>query len=139
MKKLQLSFPLIALALILSVSAISAQNPQQVDQRALKHYTVEEISQMPDYKIEQINFLFNESYLIPEKFQEKINAEQVDIMLFTGYRKQAERVNVPLNINTEGREGGISEEYIILLSADELKEAFQKIRNNHSTTQENNE
>ncbi len=105
------------------VFSLNAQDKIKIDNRAYNHYTIEEIKQMPDSKIEKLNFLFNESFIIPEQMKNKIKKEEIDVYSYSVFRKENERVEVSLTITKEI----VSKEYIILLSYKEMDEAYQKI------------
>ena len=103
--------------------SLNAHDEIKIDNRAYNHYTIEEIKQIPDSKIEKLNFLFNESFIIPEQMKDKLKKEEIDVYSYSVFRKENERVEVSLTITKEI----VSKEYIILLSYKEMDEAYQKI------------
>lgn len=108
---------------------VFGQTKPVLDKRAYNHYNIDEINIMPTSKIEKLNFLFQQSYLIPEDMEGIIVPDDVDVYSFSGFRKEDERVSVPLLITKELP----SEEYIILLSFKELDQAFRQIDQKYET------
>lgn len=108
--------------LLLSVSVIS-QNMDKVDKRALKKYSPEELTVMPAVKIEQINYLYNASFIIPDELKGVVNPAEIDVALYTLHRKENDRVKIDLGLNDEKKTG----KYIILLSHKEVDKAFEEI------------
>lgn len=98
-----------------------------VDKRALKIYTMDQINEMPYYKILQINYLYISSYIIPDEMKGVISPADIDMTQYFLHRKEKERVTVDLGINGEKRTG----KYIILLSFQEVNLAFKDIENNN--------
>lgn len=108
------------------VQLSNAQEDKSVllDSRAYLLYTQDEINEMPEYKKAQINFIIRKSFIVPNEMKGKINPDEINGMEYNGYRKENERVKVPLLISKE-----ISNfEYIILLSYKEIDEAYLKIK-----------
>lgn len=122
----------IFIALIVCLIAtfnVFGQTKPVLDKRAYNHYNIDEINIMPASKIEKLNFLFQQSYLIPEDMAGIIIPDNVDVYSFSGFRKEDERVSVPLMITKELP----SEEYIILLSFKELDQAYRQIDQKYET------
>jgi|GEM_PF-3502266 len=111
------------------VSVTFAQKTQ-IDKRAYAYYTQDEIRQMPDYKIKQINFLYQQSFIIPKEFEGQINPDEIDIRKYSRQRAPHQRIKVYLkNPATERKEqDNVSNKYIYLLSIDELQEAYENIK-----------
>ena len=118
---------LIFLASVISNNIYSQTNKcLLIDKKALNYYTFEDINNMSLIKIKQLNYLYNKSFIIPDKFKNIINTKEIDIRNYSGYREKNKRVKVPLNIN----ERASSEEYIILLSGSEVRHKFKDIEQN---------
>jgi len=111
------------------VSVTFAQKTQ-IDKRAYAYYTQDEISQMPDYKIKQINFLYQHSFIIPKEFEGQINPDEIDIRKYSRQRAPHQRVKVYLkNAVTDRKEqDNVSNKYFYLLSIDELQDAYENIK-----------
>lgn len=84
---------------------------------------------MPEYKIHQINFLYRNSFVIPEEMTQQVKADQIDISMYNRMRSKTDRTKVYL-VN-EGEIGSekeaFSSAYIMLLSIDELQSEFERI------------
>lgn len=113
---------LIVTGLVLFCALVRAQDVQslQLDSRAYRHYTADEIKAFDAAKIEKLNYLFNESFIIPDDMKSTLKNEDVDIYGFSSFRSENERVKLPLSAITEQA----GNEYIILLSYKELDEAY---------------
>ncbi len=102
----------------------------QIDKRAYAYYTQDEINQMPDYKIKQINFLYQHSFIIPKEFDGQINPDEIDIRKYSQQRAPHQHVKVYLkNAVTDSKEQeNVSNRYFYLLSIDELQEAYENLK-----------
>jgi hypothetical protein len=122
MKKLFLST-----VLLLSFFISKAQKTE-IDKRALNYYTQEQISEMPDVKIKQVNFLYQQSFIIPEENIKKINPQDINIIDFNQSRLPNERAKVYLS-DKNSKEGSENPElYFYLLSIEELQQAYKNIK-----------
>lgn len=119
----------ISIVFLLTVSFSFAQK-KTIDKRAFTYYTQDEISQMPDYKIEQINFLYQYSFIIPDEFKGQINIDNIDIRQYSKQRLAHQRAKVFLNSQTSKKkeQDNFTGQYIYLLSIDELQEAYEKFK-----------
>jgi hypothetical protein len=126
---------LLFICLLIIVTKINfAQNVNKVDKRALNYYTTEEINNMPLTKINQINYLYTKSFIIPDEFKNKIKPDDIDIRLYSGFRKQNERAKAYIYSMIEGIDKNNSNEYIILLSISEIQQAFKEIELKYDIT-----
>jgi len=116
---------LIIIGIILSYSFLNAQtiSKVEIDKRAYNYYTIKEISEMPDVKIEKINYLISNSFIIPNEMKGKFTKKDINGFEFSSFRKEDERVTIPILVNQEVK----SKEYIILLSNQEIEQAYQNI------------
>ncbi|PLX01186.1 MAG: hypothetical protein C0594_13940 [Marinilabiliales bacterium] len=117
---------IIMLSVVLLISVSVMGQKVELDKRAKNHYTDEQISKIPDVKREKMNFMYRESFIIPEEMQGKLSKDDIDVTPYHVFRKQSERQRVPLNIDEE-QEFAPADRIIILLSQDEVDEAFAKI------------
>ena len=81
---------------------------------------------MPVSKILQTNYLFRDSYIIPDEFKQSLNSENVDGFKLGAFRKEKERVKI--NIDIEKEEKITSNKYVILLSYEEVDKALNEIK-----------
>ncbi|HBF89262.1 MAG TPA: hypothetical protein DDX39_11535 [Bacteroidales bacterium] len=116
-------------ALFLSVFA---QESTKVDPRALKHYEVSKIDEMPESKIKKINFLFQESFIVEESSKAFIDKNTFDVYPYTMFRKERERVRVNIAFLDERRIEGQVDAFIILLSHQETDAAYKSILNENN-------
>jgi len=121
---------IMVLLIMLSSSVLFAQKIQ-IDKRALKYYSEEEIKSMPINKIKKINFLYSQSFIIPEEFKGQIDPNSIDIRKYSRYRKLNEMAKVYLidhNKEVKGESDyNLSNKYIYLISIEELRDAYEKI------------
>lgn len=122
-------------SLFISISVIS-QNIQKndentsnekIDKRALRQYSADEINQMPASKILKINYLYSSSFIIPDEMKALINPSDIDIALYSLFRKENERVTLDLGTPQEKKTG----KCIILLSYQEVEKAYSEIEANN--------
>jgi hypothetical protein len=64
-----------------------------IDYRVFKHYTLEQINEMPKQKKEQINYLFANSFSLADNAC-KISKKEIDIFEYNQFRKLNEDVTV---------------------------------------------
>ena len=103
----------------------SYSHAQELDARAKQKYSADEISQFSQAKIQKLNYLYQHSFLIPEEFAGQINVADIDIRDYNSLRKKSQRVKAAVNLEGNSRlNNGV---YIILLSVDELQEAYRII------------
>lgn len=116
---------IILIGLLLSISLLHAQESSsiEIDKRAYNYYSADEISAMPNVKIEKINFLITSSFIIPNEMKGRFDKKDINGFEYTAFRKENERVTVPILVNQEVK----SKEYIILLSEKEIEIAYQNI------------
>ena len=114
---------------MLSVSLVYGQKTT-IDKRAFSYYTQSEINQMPEYKIKQINFLYQHSFVIPNEFNGQINPNDIDIRQYSKQRLPHTRAKVFLEsiAPTEKERDNFTGQYIYLLSIDELQEAYDNLK-----------
>ena len=110
---------------VIICSKLHSQNQFKLDPRAAKYYSekdIEKLKLVAPYKIEQINFLYTQSFKIINQDGKpvKTNASTFEIYNYEKFRKDNERVVFRLT-----REGDALE----LLSRVELNEAYLKIQN----------
>ncbi|MEI7596161.1 MAG: hypothetical protein WCK02_10475 [Bacteroidota bacterium] len=121
MRKLYLQFIL----LVLFTSTAIAQNVKNmdlIDSRAKKHYSEEQILEMPYYKVMQVNFYYSSSFFIEtpkSSLCPVIDAKQVDITKYSANRDARKRNHV-----------GETEQClnIVLLSWEEIQAEYDKIK-----------
>ena len=114
--------------LVLFFVSTKAQKTQ-IDKRALNYYSQEQISKMPDSKIKQINFLYQESFVIPEEFKAQINKDDIDIRDYSRQRLKDKRAKVfVINKNAKREKESESSMYFYLLSIEELQQAYKNIK-----------
>ena len=119
---------ILLILIIFAINSIYAQNTQ-LDQRALQKYTPEQIQKMPETKIKQINFLYQHSFIIPDKFIDEIDPRSIDISHYSKMRLVDQQAKVSLVKPEAKRESeSTTDYYIYLLSIDELKQAYQNIK-----------
>lgn len=97
MKKFTLLF--YALMLFSVDHALAQSGSVQLDERARKHYTEEQIKSLSPEKIQQINFYYSKSFVILKKDKEctscpPIDESSIDITLFENSRAEDRRVVV---------------------------------------------
>ncbi len=119
------------LGVITNISFSQSTNVQ-LDKRAYKYYTPEEIKSMPPNKIKKINYVYRHSFIIPEKFKGQIDPNDIDIRKYSRYRKLHEQAKVYLIDKTKDKIKGesdynLSDKYIYLISIDDLRDAYDKI------------
>lgn len=118
----------ISLLLWVAGSAVFAQESIKLDDRTIKHYSKEQIEELTDISILQINYLFNESFIIPEEMKEFVNAADIDILDYHQCRLPKERKKVFLvNPNASSEADSFTDKYIILFSVLEVQDAINKI------------
>ena len=114
--------------LVLFFISTKAQKTQ-LDRRALNYYSQEQIAKMPNSKIKQINFLYQESFIIPEEFKTQINKDDIDIRDYSKQRLKDKRAKVfVINKNAKRETGSEKSIYFYLLSIEELQQAYKKIK-----------
>jgi hypothetical protein len=120
---------ILLLSTILLITSIVSAQSVKIDKRAEKYYTKEEIQSMPPEKIKQINTLYTKSFIIPDQFKNNINPNDIDIREYSKERLPFDRAKVYLKEKTNTPETDIrKKEYIILLSINELKTLYSKIK-----------
>lgn len=107
-------------------SQLFSQTKVALDKRAINYYSAQEINEMPESKIIQTNYLFRESYLIPDEFKQTLNSDNVDGFKLGAFRKEKERVKINIDMDKEGKPA--SNKYIILLSYEEVDKALNEIK-----------
>ncbi len=119
---------ILLILMCLAINSLFAQDTQ-LDRRAIQKYTQEQIREMPKTKIKQINFLYQQSFIIPDQFKNKIDPNSIDISLYSKMRlvDQQAKVNL-INPDAKRESESTTELYIYLLSIDELKQAYQNIK-----------
>lgn len=78
---------------------------------------------MSPEKIEKMNFLIRESFVIPEEMKNIINADELDVLGYAVLRMEDQRAKVHIMINEEIADGP----YFYLISYKELDAAYQRI------------
>ena len=103
----------------------------QIDKRALKYYSQEEVKSMPESKIKKINYLYKYSFIIPDEFKGQIDPNSIDIRKYARYRKLNEMAKVYLIDDSKEIKGesdyNLSGKYIYLISIEDLRDAYDKI------------
>ena len=119
----------VSIILMLFVSFAYGQKTT-IDKRAYSYYTQNEINQMPEYKIKQINFLYQHSFIIPDEFKGQINPDNINIRQYSKQRLPHQRVKVFLKgtENNSKERDNFTGQYIYLLSIDELQEAYDSLK-----------
>jgi len=114
--------------LLLFFVGVNAQKTQ-IDKRALNYYTKEQIAKMPSSKIKQINYLYQESFVIPDEFKNQISNDDIDIRDYSKQRLKDKRAKVFV-INKNAKRESESEKniYFYLLSIEELQQAYKNIK-----------
>ncbi len=97
----------------------------ELDLRARKHYTTEDIRVMPTLKKKQVNFMYTQSYLPDPKNSyntdcSKIPVDEFDVYDYNKQRKEKERVTIVVADKT-------CKFLVVLLSWDEVKQQNKKI------------
>ena len=107
----------------------------ELDQRAMNYYSEQQVAELSDLKIKQINYLYSNSFVVPEEMQEKINPEEIDVRKYSKRRSKSERVKIYLIAQGETRseEQAFTENYILLKSIDELKDAYSQLEKGEAT------
>lgn len=113
--------------LFISINVYS-QKSELIDKRALKHYSIQQIEEMPIYKIHQTNYLLKESFIVEDEFKNLIDLSKVDALKLGVFRKEKERVRINIDIEKEGKGSNLSKIYIILLSYQEVDIALAEIK-----------
>ena len=118
---------LTTLVLMFLFFSIYAQKTE-IDKRALNYYSADQIEKLSDVKIKQINYLYQQSFIIPEEFKTKINSVDIDIRKYSNCRLPDKKAKVAL-IKGDEREVSQGESvYIYLISIRELQEAYKRIK-----------
>ena len=118
---------LLSLLILLFVAA-NAQKVQ-IDKRATNYYSKEQVSKMSDTKIKQINFLYQESFIIPKESKGLINKDEIDIRNYSNQRLADKRAKVFVKNKNAKREVESEKNiYFYLLSIEELQQAYKKIK-----------
>ena len=114
--------------LLLFIINIKAQKIK-VDKRALNYYSKEQITKMPETKLKQINFLYQQSFIIPDEFKTQINKDDIDIRDYSNQRLKDKRAKVfVINKNAKTERESESNLYFYLLSIEELQQAYKNIK-----------
>ena len=114
--------------LVLLFVATNAQKVQ-IDNRASNYYSKEQVLEMSDTKIKQINFLYQESFIIPEESKGFINKADIDIRNYSNQRLADKRAKVFVkNKNAKSEVESEKNIYFYLLSIEELQKAYKKIK-----------
>ena len=124
-KNLNMKF--FTLFILLGICTLSySQESLQIDKRAINYYSEQELADMPLSKILQTNYLFRESYIIPDEFKQTLNSENVDGFKLGAFRKEKERVKINVDMDKEGKSA--SNKYVILYSYEEVDKALNEIK-----------
>lgn len=112
--------------ILYSGSSFAQNNTVQLDERARKHYTEEQIQSLSPEKIRQINFYYSKSFIVLKKDKPcascpPIDESTIDITQFENSRAEDRRVVVYLT------KPGYP---IELLSWNELKAEYEKMSGN---------
>lgn len=113
------------------ITGLNAQNVVQIDSRALNHYDRSKVEEMPLSKIEKINYLFQQSFIVEESSKAFIDVNKFDVFPYAIYRKENERVRINIAYMGEKRIEGQVDAFIILLSHKELDAAYNSILNKY--------
>lgn len=144
MKKQALTF--LCIFVMSCGSVVFAQEKTNVDQRALNKYSANQLQEAGELKIRQINWFYNESFIIPREFAGVITPSDVDIKRYDHSRKPDEQAKVYLTNETMDEKNiKGSGEYIILKSINEVRAAYKQIeeayklenKSKYLTTEEN--
>ncbi len=109
--------------------ALYAQNSsklQLTDSRALEDYSIEEIHSMPEYKIYQVNYLYADSWTIPEEHEKNIDPGEIIITRYSAFRHDSRQQKVFLQPEK------LSGPYIILKSKAEVHKQLSLIEEQHN-------
>lgn len=96
---------------------------QEIDSRVYNHYSKEEVNTMGPEKIEKMNFLLRESFIIPDEMKDVISHDDVDVLDYAVLRLEDQRAKVHLLIDKEISDGP----YFYLISFKELDAAYMRI------------
>jgi len=118
---------IITIIVLLFTVNVFSQNSKIIDKRAYKYYTQKEINDMPLYKVMQINYDFNDSYIIPKETKRKVNTKKLDVFKLTVYRKKNEDYKIDIGTIDE-KNTGI---YVILKSQVEVAKMHEEIKNKY--------
>ncbi len=120
-----MKFLLFCTGLIFFACNVNAQTSStvEIDKRAYNYYTKSEIEAMPDVKKAKINYLINNSFIIPNEMKGRFSKKDINGLEFSAFRQRNKRVSIPVQINKEIK----SKDYIVLLSETEIKEAYRLI------------
>lgn len=133
LKKLSVKNTLFTMIALLVSSFAFAQSNQlpELDQRAYKYYTQEQVNEMDAVTIEQLNFIFNQSYVVnTDKICDicpALNLEEFDVY---EHQRQANR-RTRVYVTNPGNP-------IDILSYEELDVELERIKNELQTTTEQN-
>lgn len=116
------------MALLFSSSAYAQSNQTiELDQRAYKYYTQEQIDELDDVTIAQLNFIFNESFVVnTDKVCDVCPALNLDEFDVYQYQRQANR-RTRVYLTNPGNP-------IDILSYEELDAELERIKNEFLTT-----
>lgn len=115
------------LTILLFVINAFSQNNKIIDKRALSYYTKDEINNMPLYKVMQLNYDFNDSYIIPVEMKRKVNKKKIDVLKFSNLRNKNTETKVDIG-SIDEKSTGL---FIILKSQVEVSKAHQEIKNKY--------
>ena len=125
MKKL----PYLIILVILGNLSLLAQIPPKIDSRARNYYSDAQISKMTENKIKKINFLYTQSFIIPDEFKNSINPKNIDIRQYSRERKKDSQAKVFLiNKNAVSERDAYLSQYIYLISIDDLQKAYSELK-----------
>lgn len=96
-----------------------------VESRVLLEYSEQDIQNMPEYKIYQLNYLYVNSYRIPDEMKDIIDPMDINISKYGAFRHDSKEQKVYLN--PEKSTGP----YIILKSKAEVREQLSIIKEQH--------
>jgi hypothetical protein len=108
------------IALLFTTEGFSQDNMSQVDPRAKKHYTAEQINTFSPEKLKQVNFYYSKSFVLMKKGNgcPDVSEQTIDITKYENQRAENRRVVVFI------AKPGCS---IELLSRDEMNAEYSKI------------
>lgn len=118
-------------SMILFFSCVTLAQKTTLDKRAFGYYTQEEINAMPNYKIKQINYLYQQSFEIPNEFKGLINPNDIDIRRYSKQRLPNRKAKVYLynaNVEQQKEQDNFSNQYIYLISIEDLQNAYENIK-----------
>lgn len=123
-----LAFSIALIFVFITVSGY-AQNSNLLDRRALSTYSSDDVNQMPLAKIKQLNFYYRESFIVPGEMKSLVNPDDINIKIYEDYRQLKERTKVNLFRTDIPKSENMptSANYIILLSKQEVSDAFLEI------------